>query len=154
MSGYGKTPWGSGPWGGSDQEVQVQVFLDPAYTIPFGLPFGRIPLSVFSGEPTSGPLSGSSGAIFFSPALFENSSVNEIDLALIKFSVRAGDYYQRPQEKTSRIFRFGGGGPGWGISNLSRTNLPLYRTQPKEYLITAILTQTIPPGPTTIIKIS
>lgn len=154
MSGYGKTPWGSGPWGGSDQEIQVQVFLDPAYITPPGVPFGRVPLSVFSGEPISGPLSGSSGAIFFSPALLENSSVNEIDLASIKFSVRAGDYYQRPQEKTSRIFKFGGGGPGWGASNLSRTNLPLYRTQPKEYLITAILTQTIPPGPTTIIKIS
>jgi hypothetical protein len=154
MSGFGKTPWGIGPWGGSDQEIQVQVFLDPAYVLPKGVAFGRVSLSAFSGEPTSGPLSGSSGAVFFSPALFEDNSSNKLDLAFIKFSVRAGDYYQRPQEKTSRVFRFGGGGPGWGASNLSRTNSSLYRTQPKEYFITATLTQTIPPGPTTIIKIS
>ena len=152
MSGFGKTPWGSGPWGGSDQEIQVGTFIAPTYQPPSGVPFGRVHISRFSGEPTSGPLAGLSGAIFFSPSLFKQNSTNEIDLASISFTVTAGDQYTRPSEREFNVFRFSGNS-GWTDPGLSRTNDSLRKTQPKEYSVVATLVQTTPPGPTTFVRI-
>ena len=125
------------------------AFVSPIYQVPAGVRFGQTPISSFSGKPTAGPLANLSEGIFFSPALLEENSGNQLDLAEIKLTVRAGDVYRRPQEATTRLFRFGGG----VATILSRTNDTLYRTQPKEYFITATLVQTIPPGPTTVIRI-
>lgn len=144
--GYG-SDWGSG-WGGGgagDKPPPPNTFVSPLYPVPTGRRAGFVPPSRFSGEPTSGPLSGAAGAIFFSPALLQQNDTNEIDLDFIQVAVRARDAYSRPEEREGRVFRFSNSGT-------YRTNDPLYRTQP-EYAVIAVLVQTIPPGPTTIVKI-
>jgi len=153
VGGYG-TRWGSGPWGGSDPEEESSggLFESPLYPVPWRQRFGRVAVSRFTGRPSSGPLSGSGSVIFFSPALLEESSDNAIELSSVRVAALASDYYYRPQERSSRVFRFGGG-PSFSSSNPSRTNAALYRTQPTEYTAVATLVQTIPPGPTTVIKI-
>jgi hypothetical protein len=127
-------------------------FSTGIYPVPDGLLFGRSPIAKFTGEPSSGPLSGASGLIFFSASLLDPSSANSVDFVSVEVAALATDRYFRPQERSSRLFRFGGG-PGFGASNLSRTNATLYRTQPIEYTAVATLVQTTPPGPTTVIKI-
>lgn len=153
--GFGRARWGSGPWGGSDRQVSVHApspFAGSLYHVPRGVHFGRAAIPRFTGEPTSGPLSGASGLLFFSAALLAPSSSNSIDVAGVSAVLISADSYVRPPERSSRLFRFGGG-PGFGTSNPSRTGSPLYRTQPLEYTAVATMTQTIPPGPTTVIKI-
>lgn len=152
--GYGRSRWGSGPWGGSERPTlsTVSRFEEPLYPIPYGFKFGRAPVLKFSGLPSSGPIAGRSGLIFFSPALSNPSSTNSVDFAFVGVTVFCSDDYGRPQERSSRLFRFGGG-PGFASSNPSRTNAALYRSQPTEYTAVATLVQTIPPGPTTVIKI-
>ena len=140
--------WGSG-WGGGEGEEGVpppNTFVSPVYPAPRGRVLGPVPLSRFSGEPSSGPLSGAQGAIFFSPSLLQQNDTNEIDLDRIQVSVRASDSYGRPEERESRVFRF-------GPNSASRTNYGLHRSQPAVYAAVATLVQTIPPGPTTVIKI-
>ncbi len=151
--GYGKVRWGKGPWGGAERSRSggTQVFEEGLYPVPAGLKFGRVYLPRFSGEPSSGPLSEASGLIFFSASL-DGSADNSVDLAVISFTSVPRDEYRRPRERSSRLFRFGGG-PGFGTTNPSRTNATLYRTQPLEYTAVATLVQTLPPGPTTVIKI-
>ncbi len=150
--GYG-TRWGFGPWGGSDAEDDEaeSPFAGPLYPVPEGRLFGRAAISKFTGEPQDGPLSGAAGLIFFSPALLEASSDNSVEFASVSVSALASDSYRRPQERSSRVFRFGG---VWrGSSGISKTNDALYRTQPLEYTAVATLVQTTPPGPTTYVKI-
>lgn len=152
--GYG-TGWGGVPWGGSTPEEESDgqnLFASPLYAVPDGVRFGRAAISKFTGEPTSGPLFGASGLIFFSPALFNPSSDNSVEFAFVSVAALASDFYLRPRERSSRVFRFGGG-PGFGASNLSRANAALYRAQPLEYTAVATLVQTTPPGPTTYVKI-
>ena len=152
--GYGRTRWGSGSWGSADPRAGTvgSPFPGGLYPVPPGQLFGRAAVGKFTGEPSSGPLSGASGLVFFSASLFDPSSANSVDFASVEVSALATDRYSRPQERSSRLFRFGGG-PGFGTSNLSRTNAALYRTQPIEYTAVATLVQTTPPGPTTVIKI-
>lgn len=153
--GYGKTRWGAGSWGSAEPVLvssDDSPFVDGIYPVPRGVRFGRVAVRRFTGEPTSGPLSGARGLIFFSSSLFDPSSVNSVDFASVEVASLVTDVYYRPQERSSRLFRFGGG-PGFGTSNLSRTNAALYRTQPIEYTAVATLVQTTPPGPTTVIKI-
>lgn len=152
--GFGRTRWGRGPFGGADPELESgeSPFVGGLYPVPPGQRFGRASVARFTGEPSSGPLSGASGLIFFSASLFDPSSANSLDLASLSVVALATDEYRRPQERSSRLFRFGGG-PGFALTNPSRTNATLYRTQPLEYTAVATLVQTIPPGPTTVIKI-
>ena len=154
--GFGRTRWGAGPFGGADPDSTSSSGSSPfeggLYPVPPGQKFGRAAIRKFTGEPSSGPLSGAAGLIFFSPALLSPSSSSSVDVASVTVTAMASDDYRRPQERSSRLFRFGGG-PGFGASNLSRTNAALYRTQPIEYSVVATLVQTIPPGPTTVIKI-
>jgi hypothetical protein len=118
----------------------------PSYEPPEDVELGKVPVSSFSGEPDSGLLAGQSGALFFSPALFQADFGTEIEIDSIGVTVRGSDAYVRPPEVSRRVFT-------WGPSGTSRTNDPLFRTQPKEYSVVATLVQTIPPGPTTVIKI-
>lgn len=127
-------------------------FAGGLYPLPPGQLFGRAPVEKFTGKPDAGPLSGSRGLIFFSSSLLSPSSANSVDFAEVSVLAVASDRYVRPRERSSRLFRFGGG-PGFGTLNLSRTNATLYRTQPIEYTVVATLVQTTPPGPTTVIKI-
>lgn len=128
------------------------AFVGGLYPVPPGLLFGRAAVSKFTGRPSSGPLSGAPGLVFFSASLLAPSSSNSLDVASVSVAATASDEYRRPAERSSRLFRFGGG-PGFGTVNLSRTNAALYRAQPLEYTAVATLVQTIPPGPTTVIKI-
>ncbi len=75
-----------------------------------------------------------------------------VDFESVDLTAVCTDFYYRPPEVSGRLFRFGGG-PGFGSSNLSRTNAALYRSQPIRYSAVATLTQTIPPGPTTVVKV-
>jgi len=122
------------------------------YPVPHGIRFGRAAIRRFTGEPSSGPLSGASGLIFFSAALLGPSSSNSVDFASVTVKSIPSDSYLRPPERSGRLFRFGGG-PSFGSSNPSRTNNTLYRSQPVEYVAVATLVQTTPPGPTTVIKV-
>lgn len=142
-SGWG-TGWGGG--GGEEPDPPPNSFVSPLYPVPFGVVLGSIPLGRFTGEPQTGPLSGANGAIFFSPSFLQQNNTNEIDLDNIRVSVRTSDEYVRPIEEESRVFTFGPTGS-------SKTNTYLYKSQPAFYAVTAILVQTIPPGPTTVIKI-
>lgn len=149
MSGYGHDSYGHGPWGFG---VPDEWFAGSPYVVPAGHRFGSVPLRLFSGEPSDGLLSGASGLVFFSPALLEPSSSSEMELASISVRAVASDSYSRPEERSQRLFRFGGGASlasGWG----SLSNSALYRAQPLEYTVVATLVQTTPPGPTTVIKI-
>lgn len=152
MTGFGNSPWGGGPYGGGTVD-EPEEFEEGLYPVPPGRPFGSVPLARFTGEPSEGVLSGARGLIFFSPALIEAGSTSEMEVASISVSARAFDRYRRPVERTGRLFRFGGGptcvSPDWP----SLTGSPLYRTQPLEYKVVATLVQTLPPGPTTVIKI-
>lgn len=152
--GFGKTRWGFGSWGSSDESPAPGggQFATGILVVPFGQRFGSVPVSRFTGEPASGPLSGSSGLLFFSVALLGPSSSNSVDFESVDFTTVCTDSYYRPPEVSGRLFRFGGG-PGFGSTNLSRTNDPLYRSQPVRYSAVATLTQTIPPGPTTVVKV-
>jgi hypothetical protein len=152
--GFGKSRWGSGPWGFAERPVApgVSPFATGILVVPFGQKFGRVPVSRFTGEPSSGPLSGSSGLIFFSAALLAPSSSNSVDFESVDFTTVCTDFYHRPPEVSGRLFRFGGG-PGFGSTNLSRTNAALYRSQPVRYSAVATLVQTTPPGPTTVVKV-
>lgn len=152
--GFGKSRWGFGPWGFAEQSSVgpgVSLFATVP-VVPFGQKFGSVPVKRFTGEPSSGPLSGASGLIFFSSALLGPSSSNSVDFASVGFTTVCTDFYRRPPEPPGRLFRFGGA-PGFGSVNLSRTNNALYRSQPVEYPAVATLTQTIPPGPTTVVKV-
>lgn len=122
------------------------MFTLPAYVVPTGVLMGSVPPSRLSGEPATGPLAGNDGAIFFSPALPTSSSVNRIDVAEVSVTSISTDRYDRPEERDGVVFTFSRTGP-------ARTNNALYRSQPREYAVTAVLVQTIPPGPTTVIKI-
>lgn len=122
------------------------MFTLPAYSVPSGLLMGAVPVSRFTGEPATGPLAGNAGAVFFSPALPTASNVNRVDVAEVTVAAISSDAYSRPEERDGQVFTFSRTGP-------SRTNNALYRSQPREYGVTAVLVQTIPPGPTTIIKI-
>lgn len=152
--GYGGIRWGFGPWGNAEFFGQLVpgIFQSPIYPLPLGRKFVSTAVTRFTGEPSSGPLSGAAGLLFFSPSLLGPSSVNSVDFASVSVSSDAGDTYYRPEERSGRLFRFGGG-PGFGASNLSRTNNNLYRAQPAKYPVVATLIQTTPPGPTTVIKI-
>ncbi len=147
--GFGRARWGLGPWGSSDPSSSnvVPPFEDGLYPVPHGVRFGRAAISKFTGEPTSGPLSGANGLLFFSAALMGPSSSNSVDFALVEMRAIPSDSYVRPPERSGRLFRFG------GTSFASRTNNDLYRSQPLEYRAIATLTQTIPPGPTTVIRV-
>ncbi len=127
-------------------------FSKPLYPVPPGLRFGKVPSSRFSGLPSSGPLAGPPGLIFFSAALLDPSSSGSVDIAGVSVSCLPSDSYRRPPEPSGRLFRFGGG-PGFGSFNLSRTNAALYASQPIEYAAIATLVQTVPPGPTTVFKV-
>lgn len=148
--GWGRG-WGT-HWGGAGpEESQASSgFAGPLYPVPTGVPLGQVPLGRFSGEPQTGLLAGLAGGVFFSPALIQQSSSNGLDVAMVRVTAYASDRYERPQERSSRLFRFG---PTGAVSGASRTNDALYRTQPREYTVIAVLVQTIPPGPTTVIKI-
>ena len=140
--------WG-GSWGGESGPVPdppPNQFEDPSYPVPLGKELGNIPSANFSGEPTTGVLAGSQGALFFSPALLAQNLGNEVDLDSIQVCIFGSDIYVRPPEENNFVFTWGSGGS-------SRTNDPRYRTQPKVYTAVATLIQTIPPGPTTVIKI-
>ncbi len=152
--GFGKSRWGFGPWGFAERPSApgVSQFATGILVVPFGQKFGRVPVSRFTGEPVSGPLSESAGLLFFSAALLDPSSSNSVDFESVDFTTVCTDFYFRPPEVSGRLFRFGGG-PGFGSSNLSRTNVALYRSQPVEYSAVATLVQTIPPGPTTMVKV-
>lgn len=154
--GYGRSRWGRGPWGGSQPSATPSAgprFESPLYPVPNGSLFGRVAISRFSGEPADGPLSGSNGLVFFSSALLTQSSSNSVDFASVSVLSIASDRYRRPQERSSRLFRFGGGPGCVSGSWPSLTNAALYRTQPIGYTAVATLVQTMPPGPTTVIKI-
>lgn len=148
------SPWGSGwggPWGsGGAGPLPVPcVFGGPIYQIPFGTIFGTADINRFSGTPTAGPIVldfQSPGLIFFSPALFNLYINNEIDVDYFDVTTIAADIYQQPIQENNRVFMFGPNSP-------SRTNDALYRTQPGEYTITGEMVQTIPPGPTTQIRV-
>ncbi len=118
----------------------------PSYVPPENVELGKIPISRFSGEPNSGVLAGAGGAIFFSPSLLQDNVGTEMEVDSINVTVHGSDVYLRPQALSRRVFT-------WGPGGTSRTNNPLFRTQPKEYTVIATLIQTIPPGPTTIVKI-
>lgn len=122
------------------------AFKSPLYPVPTGTVLGSVPSSRFSGEPTSGPLSGSNGSVFFSPSLLQQNNTNEIDLDEMSVAAVSEDVYSRPEEKESRVFTFGPYGS-------SRTNSSLYKVQPKHYAAVAVLVQTIPPGPTTVVNV-
>lgn len=138
--------WGGGGGGGAPAVPPPSTFVSPLYPVPKGRFLGPVPASRFSGEPQSGPLSGGQGALFFSPSLLQQNDTNEIDLDFIQVSARASDAYERPAEEESRVFTFGPSSP-------SRTNSSFYRAQPAVYAAVATLVQTIPPGPTTVIKV-
>ena len=124
-------------------------FQGPSYDPPLGQEFGDAPSDAFSGKPESGPLaegSGSQGAIFFSPALLEENLGNEIDVDSIDVAAASADTYVQLSGANERVFT-------WGPNSPARTNDFDYRTQPGHYTATATLVQTIPPGPTTVIKI-
>ncbi len=120
--------------------------FNPVSPAPTGMAMGSVPVGRFTGELNSDLLQGLAGGVFFSPALLESVGGNYVDIAEIDVSARSADVYARPPETSARLWRFG---PG----SSSRTNDSLHRTQPIEYMVTATLVQTIPPGPTTIIKI-
>lgn len=140
--------WGSG-WGEGnpdrmplpDNDFEVDV-----YEVPKNILLGKIPISSFMGEPMIGPLSGSNGSIYFSPSFLQQNNTNEIDLDFIGYNAVSSDAYERPEESDSRLFRFSNTGT-------YKTNSTLYKTQPKEYSVVAVMVQTIPPGPTTTYKI-
>src|SRR5574343_2034829 len=115
----------------------------PANPPPLGTELGTTSVSKFSGEP-SGSIIGTGSSIFFSPALLQSNTGNELLLDTVSVALTVGDQYTFPYQDEDRVFE-------WGIN--SRTNNSLYRIQPKYYGITATLVQTMPPGPTTIIKI-
>lgn len=144
--GFGND-WG-GSWGGESGPIPdppPNNFEDPSYPVPLGVELGNVPSSSFTGEPETGPLSGSQGALFFSPALIEPNLGNQVDLDSIQITVHGSDIYVRPPEGNDKVFTWG---PGSG-----RTNNPRDRTQPKAYTVVGVMVQTIPPGPTTIFKI-
>lgn len=118
----------------------------PSYVPPEDVELGEIPVSRFSGKPDSGVLAGAGGAVFFSPALLQDNVGTEMEVDSVGVTVHGSDVYLRPQEFSRRVFT-------WGPGGTSRTNSPLFRTQPKEYTVIATLIQTSPPGPTTVIKI-
>jgi hypothetical protein len=123
------------------------AFISPIYQVPFGSKLGEVDASRFSGEPTTGILAQTSGAIFFSPALLSPNNNNQIDLDNISIASQITDIYEIPPENREyRVFR-------WGPNEDSRTNDGKWRTAPKHYNVVATMVQTIPPGPTTIIKI-
>lgn len=144
----GGPKWGSGFGGGAAPAAgpPPNTFVSPLYPVPRGQVLGSVPVGRFSGEPTSGPLSGAQGAVFFSPSLLQQNDTNEIDLDLVQVSVRASDAYERPPEEDFRVFTF-------GPNSISRTNDPAHRSQPGTYTAVATMVQTIPPGPTTVFKI-
>jgi hypothetical protein len=122
------------------------AFISPIYEVPFGIELGEVSINRFSGEPTSGLLVTTSGAVFFSPALLSPNPGNEIDLDDIEVNAYASDTYNKPQGSLNRRnFR-------WGPNSLSRTNSH-WVTAPKAYTAIAVMIQTIPPGPTTIYKV-
>lgn len=121
-------------------------FEPVTYEVPMNRRLGEVPISGFTGEPESGPLSGSDGLVFFSPSLLQQNDTNEIDLDFISYEASSSDVYERPEETDSRVFRFSNSGT-------YKTNSTTYKVQPKEYSVTAIMIQTIPPGPTTIYKV-
>lgn len=144
---YG-SDWGNN-WGGGnpdDQSPPDNDFETPIYEVPKNIKLGNVPISNFTGEPTTGPLSGSNGAIYFSPSLLQQNNSNEIDLDFIGYNAVSSDTYERPEESDSRLFRFSNTGT-------YKTNSTLYKAQPKEYSVVAVMVQTIPPGPTTTYKI-
>jgi hypothetical protein len=144
--GWGSFPWGDGPWGGG--EPLEEGYITDIYQVPFGVELGGIYVNMFSGEPASGILSGTSGAVFFSPALLAPSAGNEIDLDEINVTAYASDVYDKPSGSLNRRnFRWG---PNPGSK--SKTN-GHWVTAPKEYTAIGVMVQTIPPGPTTIYRV-
>jgi hypothetical protein len=149
--GWGSNPWGGGPWGGFPAPSAVPTgcptgtFNAPVYPIPTGAILGQVPIEKFSGVPTgiAGP---GLGILFFSPALSEFQSCNEIDLDYIKLTAHASDTYEKSTGDNNRTFT-------WGPNSPSRTNNYLYRTQPYHYSVMGTMVQTIPSGPTTIFRI-
>lgn len=102
--------------------------------------------TAFSGTPNSGLFAGSKNCVFFSPALIEQKTGNEIEIEYLKVTIKNNEIYSAPITEDTRQFKF-------GFSGSSRTNLSTWRTFFKTPEVIATLTQTIPPGPTTVIKI-
>jgi hypothetical protein len=144
--GWGSFPWGDGPWGGGEP-LEEDGYITDIYPVSFGVELGGgITINMFSGEPTSGILSGTSGAVFFSPALLNPAPGNQIDLDEIGVTAYASDVYDKPEGSLNkRNFT-------WGPNSLSKTN-SYWITAPKHYTVIATMIQTIPPGPTTVYKI-
>lgn len=146
------TFWGSGPWGDGTPgsgfiPPTICVFRSPLYPIPPGVLFGEAAIDRFSGTPTVGPLvlaPDKPGFVYFSPALLNAISGNEIDIDRLEIRTRADDIYLIPIQENNRVFTF-------GIN--SRTNDSLYRSQPSSYTVVSTMVQTIPPGPTTLFKV-
>ncbi len=144
--GFGGSGQGKGPWGGAEPEPPPGQFESPLYPVPIGQKFGSVPPERFSGEPASGPLSRAAGLLFFSPALLSPASGNEIDVDSIGVVVTAADSYPPPVQENNRVFFF-------SRTGTSRTNNFLYRSQPKAYTAVGTMVQTIPPGPTTVVRV-
>lgn len=145
--GFGGGPWGSTPWGGGKEGTPSFGFESPLYPAT-GIALGGVKIAQFTGEPQTGPLAALAGGVFFSVGLLEDKSGSEMDVEYVRVSVRSEEVYERPPERSSRVFTFSG-----STVSPSRTNNSLYRTQPGWYTAVATMVQTIPPGPTTVFKI-
>lgn len=121
-------------------------FVSPIYSVPLGAEIGRVPVSRFTGSPTSGLLANVSHSVFFSPSFNNSISGNQIDIDTIEVTVVATDVYSAPIVENNRVFT-------WGPHSNSRTNTSVFVTMPKAYTVIATMIQTIPPGPTQIFKI-
>jgi len=123
------------------------AFITPIYEVPFGIELGGASIGSFSGEPTSGLLVDSSGAVFFSPALLSPNPGNQIDLDDIEVNAYASDVYYKPQGSLNKRNFI------WGPNSLTKTNDSHWVTAPKHYTAIATMIQTIGPPLTTIFRV-
>lgn len=133
--GFGGGPFGGAPWGGSLVPLPPGGFVGPIYPLPTGIILCHVPIERFTGEPTTGPLKGSNGLLFFSPSLLGQIPGNQFDLDSIRIDTDATDHYSPPIIENNRIFLF-------GSTSTSRTNDPKFRTQPGNYTVVGALVDT------------
>jgi hypothetical protein len=100
----------------------------------------------FSGQPSTGLFEGQANCVFFSPALLEPRTGNEIEVESIGVTLKAGERYIPPSVDDTRLFLV-------GSLNLGRTNNLLFRTHFKTASIIGTIVPIIPPGPTVVFKI-
>lgn len=99
----------------------------------------------FSGAINNGLFEGAKNSVFFTPALLDPRTGNEIEIESLSVTVKNNEVYSAPVIEDTRQFRFG--------VNSSRTNSTIWRTYFKIPTVIATLVQVVPPGPTTTIKI-